>query len=326
MNRTEYQRFPDGARVRFTDEAREAMRKRPGTTRPLRTPADGPVAVYTVDNTDDNLHDVVLRETGERYGTYWLEPAATPGREAADHYLATGHLDPILDFDATAYAAPTAASVTETAETLPEGTFDPFRAIVESDPDIALLDEFFDRELPISLDPNRTGRTELDERRDLRRNKPILQSFDQLSDAFPGLDDLRSSTEKFVFRLRGVERLLAMRRLGWADAHPPIVTICGSTRFRAEMAETNRELTLAGCMVLAPGVFAHDGDEITEEQKAALDELHLRKIDLADQVFVVDSDGYIGESTRREIAYAEKTGTPVAYLSEGGQLDEEEPH
>ncbi len=74
MNKTEHQRFPDGTHVRFTAKAREAMQKRPGITKPLPTPSDGPDAAYTSDNTVDGLHDVVLRETGERYGTYWLEP------------------------------------------------------------------------------------------------------------------------------------------------------------------------------------------------------------------------------------------------------------
>lgn len=93
----------------------------------------------------------------------------------------------------------------------------------------------------------------------------------------------------------------------------PIVCICGSTRFRSEICDANRRLTLSGWIVLAPGVFAHDGDEITEAQKVQLDRLHLAKIDLAEKVLVVNPGGYIGESTRREIEYAQQTGTPVAY-------------
>lgn len=84
MNKLEHQRFPDGTRVQFTDEAREAMRKRPGVTRPLRRPANGSAAVYTIDNTDDTLHDVVLRETGERYGIYWLEAAPNTSRHTKE--------------------------------------------------------------------------------------------------------------------------------------------------------------------------------------------------------------------------------------------------
>jgi hypothetical protein len=96
---------------------------------------------------------------------------------------------------------------------------------------------------------------------------------------------------------------------------PEIVCICGSTRFAEEMLAANRDLTLAGAIVVAPGVVTH-GDPsrtVTAEQKALLDELHLRKIDLADRVLVVNPGGYVGESTSREIAYARATGKPVAF-------------
>ncbi|MFF1880240.1 hypothetical protein ACFVVC_02060 [Pseudarthrobacter sp. NPDC058196] len=74
MNDPKRQAWPDGTRVCFTAEAREAMQAQPGT-KPLRAPALGPNTFYTIDNTDDSLHDVLLRETGERYGTYWLQSA-----------------------------------------------------------------------------------------------------------------------------------------------------------------------------------------------------------------------------------------------------------
>lgn len=95
---------------------------------------------------------------------------------------------------------------------------------------------------------------------------------------------------------------------------PLVITICGSTRFRPEMAEVNRRLTLRGFVVLAPGVFAHDGDEITEGEKADLDALHLRKIQMSCAIYVVNPAGYIGESTRREIDYAYAHGKDVYYL------------
>ena len=80
------------------------------------------------------------------------------------------------------------------------------------------------------------------------------------------------------------------------------------------MARANRDLTFAGAIVLAPGVFLRtDRQEITDEQKAALDELHLRKIDLADRVLVVNPGGYVGESTTREVAYARAMGKPVEF-------------
>lgn len=91
---------------------------------------------------------------------------------------------------------------------------------------------------------------------------------------------------------------------------PEIVCLSGSARFLEEMREVNGELTLAGVIVVAPG---EPGGSVTDEQKVALDVLHLRKIDLADRVLVVNPGGYVGESTRREIAYARATGKPVSF-------------
>lgn len=97
-------------------------------------------------------------------------------------------------------------------------------------------------------------------------------------------------------------------------AIPTVVCLCGSTRFRDEFTEANFRETKAGRIVVAPGVFAHSGDILTEEEKRQLDELHLRKIDMADSVLVINPGGYIGDSTRREIRYALAAGKPVAYL------------
>jgi hypothetical protein len=95
---------------------------------------------------------------------------------------------------------------------------------------------------------------------------------------------------------------------------PEIACICGSTRFVDEMRAANRDLTFAGVIVVAAGAFLRAEDQlITGEQKAALDALHLRKIDLADRVLVVNPGGYIGESTRKEIAYAQATGKPISF-------------
>ncbi|WP_371407961.1 hypothetical protein OHA10_18685 [Kribbella sp. NBC_00662] len=81
------------------------------------------------------------------------------------------------------------------------------------------------------------------------------------------------------------------------------------------MHAANRDLTFAGAIVVAPGVFpsAEVDEVVSDEQKSALGALHLRKIDLADRVLVVNPGGYIGESTSREIAYARATGKPVSY-------------
>jgi len=101
---------------------------------------------------------------------------------------------------------------------------------------------------------------------------------------------------------------------------PEIITLCGSTRFKDEINRVNAELTMAGKLVISLGVFGHvdlpDRDWTTNgsADKVMLDELHKRKIDLADRIFVVNPGGYIGESTSSEITYAEAKGIPVDYL------------
>jgi len=101
---------------------------------------------------------------------------------------------------------------------------------------------------------------------------------------------------------------------------PQIVCLCGSTRFTDIMQVKAWELSKAGYIIVTWGVVpewyysgSHIGDH--EGVKATVDELHKRKIDLCDFVLVIDVEGYIGESTRSEIDYAEKHGKPVKYLS-----------
>ncbi|WP_425555004.1 hypothetical protein [Gryllotalpicola daejeonensis] len=81
-------------------------------------------------------------------------------------------------------------------------------------------------------------------------------------------------------------------------------------RFTPEMRAANRDLTLAGAVVIAPGEV---DAPISEAQRAALSALHLRKIEMADRVLVVNPGGYIGQSTRKEIAYAKSVGKPVSF-------------
>lgn len=104
---------------------------------------------------------------------------------------------------------------------------------------------------------------------------------------------------------------------------PKIVCLCGSTRFKNQFELSNEAETLAGNIVLAPGCFKRSSPEAaareiflgcTTEQKAALDELHKRKIDLSDEVFVLNVGGYIGESTLAEVRYAHARSKPVRWL------------
>ena len=105
----------------------------------------------------------------------------------------------------------------------------------------------------------------------------------------------------------------------------PVVTLCGSTRFKEAFMEAQKRLTLKGCIVISVGLFGHSGDEEVWENmdegtltktKEMLDDMHKRKIDMADEIFVINVGDYIGESTRSEIEYAKAHGIPVRYLEQ----------
>ena len=95
-----------------------------------------------------------------------------------------------------------------------------------------------------------------------------------------------------------------------------VITLCGSTRFKDEFIATQKRLSLEGCIVISVGLFGHSGDEEVSRPgvKEMLDDMHLRKIDMADEVMVINPGGYIGQSTRREIEYAKSVGKPVNYV------------
>ena len=102
---------------------------------------------------------------------------------------------------------------------------------------------------------------------------------------------------------------------------PIVVCLCGSTRFKDAFDEANYQETMAGKIVLSVGFFMHasgnkhgEGIGATPEQKIALDELHKRKIDLADEILVLNVGGYIGDSTRSEINYAFHNLKTIRYL------------
>lgn len=100
-----------------------------------------------------------------------------------------------------------------------------------------------------------------------------------------------------------------------------VITLCGSTRFEAEFAEANQRLTMDGCVVISLGAFRlpdlpdYDSAADNLNLKGRLGAVHFQKIRMADEVYIVDPGGYVGESTRREIAYAESLGKRVRYLS-----------
>jgi len=111
---------------------------------------------------------------------------------------------------------------------------------------------------------------------------------------------------------------------------PIIVCLCGSTRFYNEFQAANFRETMDGKIVFSVGFYPHSSIQahgqaigITVGQKAMLDQLHKCKIDLADEILVLDVGGYVGESTLSEIDYARETGTRVRYLSQETDNDDE---
>ena len=102
-----------------------------------------------------------------------------------------------------------------------------------------------------------------------------------------------------------------------------VITLCGSTRFKDEFMKAQKDLTLAGNIVINVGLFGHSGDhEVWEnldegtltKTKEMLDDMHIRKFDMGDEIFVINVGGYIGSSTKSEIEYAKTTGKAVRYL------------
>jgi hypothetical protein len=152
------------------------------------------------------------------------------------------------------------------------------------------------------------------------------------------LHRLQDTIAGFAERVAAQSELLAKK----AEGRPKIVCLCGSTRFKDAYLTAQRDETLAGRIVLSVGLLGHqEGLDMAGPIKAMLDDLHLRKIDLADEVLVLnvkrkhcpcclrwytlshrecdcpaspEEVPYIGDSTRREIAYAESLGKPVRYL------------
>ena len=102
-----------------------------------------------------------------------------------------------------------------------------------------------------------------------------------------------------------------------------IITLCGSTKFKKEFHEVWERLTLEGNIVFMIAPFWRgESRELSKEVKDLFMNMHLEKISMSDEIFVVDPDGYIGESTRMEIEYATRCNKPVSYLVPPSDVDE----
>ncbi len=135
--------------------------------------------------------------------------------------------------------------------------------------------------------------------------------------------DIKGGHQEIVRTVSAVgEAMLREYYVQWPDPkRPRVVCLCGSTRFSKEYQQINLDETLKGRIVLTIGadmksdeaLFQSFTPEALERIKRELDELHLRKIDLADEVFVINPGGYIGESTRREIEYVRLSNKPIRW-------------
>lgn len=104
-----------------------------------------------------------------------------------------------------------------------------------------------------------------------------------------------------------------------------VVTLCGSTKFKNTFIQIQKELTLKGYIVISVGLFVHSDNNITitKQEKEMLNDIHKRKIDMADEIFVIDVDGYIGKSTRSEIDYAIANHKIVRFYSNPNMIIDE---
>lgn len=95
-----------------------------------------------------------------------------------------------------------------------------------------------------------------------------------------------------------------------------IITLCGSTKFKDDFIRVQKELTLRGKIVISVGIFSHSGDDetLSNEIINMLDDMHKRKIDMSDSIYVINKNGYIGSSTKSEIEYAISNNKNVYYM------------
>lgn len=95
-----------------------------------------------------------------------------------------------------------------------------------------------------------------------------------------------------------------------------VVTLCGSTKFKDEFQQAQMDLTLQGNVVISVGMFNETCEQVVriEGIKEMLDEMHKQKIDMANEIFVINKGGYIGSSTKSEIEYAKSVGKSIRYL------------
>lgn len=126
------------------------------------------------------------------------------------------------------------------------------------------------------------------------------------------LDDLETRLQDAEYDVNDCKKEL--RKLG--KEVPKIICLCGSLRFKQEFGKKELELVVSGNIVLTPCCMYVDAQRTDSfmEHKSQFDKMHFAKIDICDEVFVINKDGYIGDSTRNEIEHAFKKGKVINYL------------
>lgn len=95
-----------------------------------------------------------------------------------------------------------------------------------------------------------------------------------------------------------------------------IITLCGSLKFRKEIEEVAKMLSMQGNCVLIPIYFTLTSFDMNKESILKLKKAHLKRIELSDAIFVVNVNNYIGDSTNLEIEYAKKLGKEIMYYTD----------
>lgn len=152
-----------------------------------------------------------------------------------------------------------------------------------------------------------TDETSFDERSDIPYSLSEINARDRVSSEYDPVYSLEDiALEEYDVDLG--------EDLG-VEEDPEIVCLCGSTRFKEAYRVENMRFSLQGKIVLSVGFFGHaDNVSLTDTEKRKVDALHKRKIELADRIHVVNVDGYVGDSTRSEIAYANSLGKEITFL------------
>lgn len=100
----------------------------------------------------------------------------------------------------------------------------------------------------------------------------------------------------------------------------PIVTLCGSTKFKDSFIRAREIFTRGGWIVLGPEIYKHtDHQDLTDEEIQDLNDIHFSKIEMADVVFIVNEGGYIGEQTQKEIEWATELNKKIVYMEDKGE-------